>query len=253
MKKIIIILMFMMILPFVSAKTVIETQQSGLSGLFITHPTHLYFPVNTDFELHFHIYNSTGSLIILNPGEFCTLHIYNRTGNHVIQENLTSDSNNVDYVSSVLNFDMKGHFSFIVWCETDYEEGFVAQEFSITENGEVYETTHAYSMMAILIIGTIGLLFSFAHSLEGEKEWIQPLKLLIYIIGLFLLILGLGYGLQIIKLTTELNGAVTNILIWILIGTMFIVVPTLIIFLVMFIKDILLFLDSLQKNKGGGW
>lgn len=248
------LLMSIFIVPVVFGQPTALFQQSDQTQtLNIVHPTDLVFPVNTDFKLHFHIYNSTGSSITLDPGDFCTIHLYNQTNNHIYSENLTLDSNNIDYHTSVYNLDKKGYYSFLVFCDTSNEDGFDANELKITEDGEDHEDKSVYVATGIMIVGAIGLLFSFAGSLQGDQDWMQPLKLLTYITGLFLILGGLSYGLQIIKYVTILEGSVVNIVGIIYFAGLFIVIPILLIFLVMFIVQLLQFWESLQRKSGGGW
>lgn len=109
--------------------------------------------------------------------------------------------------------------------------------------------------IAVLIIGTVFLLMYFASKIEGDQDWMQPIKLLCNMVALFILLAGLGFGLQILKRRVIEEG-ITSIVEVTFIALLFVITPLIFIFAVIFIKQMLEWLKSesqKMKLKGGGW
>lgn len=254
MKKYILMIFMILLTTFVYAKPVEVIQESQPGSLSIAFPSDTNFQINSPFKIHFHLYNSTGSLVLLDQGEYCTFHLYNNTNNHILEENLTLDSNQIDYHTSEITISEKGDYPFLLFCDTTLsQDGFIASEIRISEDGQEHDDSSVFIAVAVLIIGSIALMFTFSTSLSGDEVWMQPLKILINMVSLFLILVGLGWGLQILKYQTLLSGSVINMISTIYFAILFVVIPILLFFLVRFIYELMNFMQDLQGKSGGGW
>lgn len=102
---------------------------------------------------------------------------------------------------------------------------------------------------AIIFIGTVFLMFKFSDSIETDLEWAQPLKLLVNMIGMFMLLAGVGWALQLQRTTAGVDASLPDITVGILVGLGFVVVPVFFFFLVLFVKELLLFWEKMKKGK----
>ena len=97
---------------------------------------------------------------------------------------------------------------------------------------------------ATILIGLSYLMFSFAEKLQGE-EWLQGIKLLFNSMGLFVMLSTSGFLIKMLETSTAdvslLN--ISNIIYYIMLFT---IIPTIVLFLVIFIKELLFFWESLR-------
>ena len=103
--------------------------------------------------------------------------------------------------------------------------------------------------VALILMGVVYLLFKFGESIETSEEWQQAIKLFVNFMGLFILLGGMGFAVQLLRTTAGVDAGLIDIGSILFIGLMFTVVPLLLIFLVMFIKKLLEFFDSLRSPK----
>jgi hypothetical protein len=101
---------------------------------------------------------------------------------------------------------------------------------------------------ALIIIGTVYMMFKFAESINVEEEWSQPLKLLVNMIGMFILLAGVGWMIQLQRTTAGVDTTLIDIASAILIALGFVVVPTFSLFLLIFLKHILEFIQKLKSG-----
>lgn len=114
------------------AQSSFQVQQSDITAsLNIEYPKLIEYPSNTNIELNFHIFNSTGSLIPTTDVD-CRIHIYNSTGGHAVEANLLKNINNVDlYYNGTFT---EGVYSYIVGCNSTTQDGFESFQFIISKN-----------------------------------------------------------------------------------------------------------------------
>lgn len=102
--------------------------------------------------------------------------------------------------------------------------------------------------VAIVFIGTVYLLFHFSDRLDDDNEWMQPLKLLTNIIGLFILLSGIGWAVKLQETTAGVDSSLYAITEAAFIAMCFVILPILMIFMIMFIKKLL---ENLHKMRAG--
>ena len=83
MKKAIILMIVLFIIPLVMAVPPITTQVTDFKILEIGYPNHRFFLCNAPITLHFQLYNATGYHKTTTDGYSCSLHITNTTGDHI--------------------------------------------------------------------------------------------------------------------------------------------------------------------------
>lgn len=111
------------------------TQLAGTTGkINIVFPKNNYYPTNSNFTLHFHVFNSTGHVV---TDADCLFHMYNGSGSHIVEEYLGLDSNGVEYRYKIPNDLLKtpGVCTYIVQCNNTYEAGWVSTSFTTNTDG----------------------------------------------------------------------------------------------------------------------
>jgi len=221
---------------------------SGTGVLNIIYPKNPAIPQGLGGDLHIHVFNSTGTAMTNTTVEFCTVHIYNNTGNHILEQNMTFED--VEWELSVNSSltSNTGNFPYLIWCSGSDESGFASGTFVITDDGLLHEDGTPLIAVALIIIGTIALLFVFANSIDGEQEWSQALKLFVNIIGLIIMMIGGGFGIKALEVF-NFGTSITNIVSMMYFVLLFTVFPVLIIFLLMFMKSIMEFLKSMSDKE----
>jgi len=123
--------------------------------------------------------------------------MYNCTGSHIIESNMSKDSNLIDHEiqinSSYIN--IPGDYAYIVQCQenNDVEGGFFSSALIYTESGLEENNTNVFPLAILIgLISAICFLFYIADKMEfyffedknGEK--IPIMKFLVYFVGMWL-------------------------------------------------------------------
>ena len=94
-------------MPFISAQPPFQSSDA-LTGIQLESPIIEYITVNQSFEFHVHAHNFSNGMLLKNDSiNYCSIHLYNPVGgSHLIQENMSWNSNNIDweYTASPGNF-----------------------------------------------------------------------------------------------------------------------------------------------------
>lgn len=159
MKKTIFILFFAILFSSLCfAVPPFQSSQTNLNTLTIIYPKNEYYKVNTSINIHLHVYNSTGFLLT-NVSTSCFIHIYDKKNNHIVQSNLSFDTNQVDFFYS-LNGSLlqdRSIYPYLVECKNNKESGFVSTSFEVTTDGNIPKQPG--SVLAIIIF--LPMLFGF--------------------------------------------------------------------------------------------
>lgn len=245
------LLIFIATLVNVNAQPSFVQESGDLTDVLeISVPKPLVFELNSNITSgHFHVFNSTGVLLKPVLEANCTIHIYDNLNKHLLEQNLTADSNGVDFKVTLNQsyFSQSGEFGFIIWCYSPDESGFYSSSFFVTNSGSVYEDHSGLLAMVILTVGMTGLLFMFGNMLDNKNDWSQALKLFCNIIALFILLAGSGFTLRALYLF-DYPSSLINIAGVIYFTMLFTVTPILIILLWMFMKNLMEFYQELTKG-----
>ena len=95
---------------------------------------------NMPFKFHIHAHNATDGLLLRDDViDYCNIHLYDpTTGGHLIEDNMSFDSNNMDWEYYVEggNFTKIGQYAILFYCEVSDEiGGFFEYPFFITVEG----------------------------------------------------------------------------------------------------------------------
>lgn len=194
MKKLIIILMFILLSSFCyGAKDpqTITTQDSLLTIKFLDFDA---FPTNTEIEFPFHVYNNSNGIALgQNYNINCTMHLYNKLGSHLYINSDTSPSQLYDYELTINNsvITSPGEYTYVIQCvcyncSEQPLGGFIQYSFYATENGIINEQN--YLPIVFTILSVIVLLLMFADNICLHEEAKQWLGYLIRLIALWLFI-----------------------------------------------------------------
>lgn len=240
-------LWLLILVSFVAAVPPFSVVQTASDNLDIAYPKNPAFIQDQSFNLHFHVFNSSG--FILKPNQAtCIIHIYNASNNHLLERNMTGDSNGLEFVVNLNSTHSSriGSYPYIVQCNTTNEGGFVSTTYEVTANGTYnIENSTAIPFM-IYLFGTIAVLFWFGTMLEENDQWQQGIKLLLNLFGLALLIIGAGYliaNMQSMNVPQS-NYTIMNTLYWVLLVVLLFLI---ILFLVIFIFKLIDYMRRLKE------
>ncbi len=188
-KGVIFFVMFLFMIQLIGAvKPSVETSTEGV-GLEIEFPIIEVFPVNSDIELNFHIFNST-NFILDNTSVICYLHMFNVTGNHLVSGNLTYDPTELDffYIADKSLFKNYGKYSYVVYCHDDNEAAFLGTEFEVSTIGLSQEETGFHTLGMVLGLGIIAFLFLFFAWILDKEHSLLRIILMMFSVYIMLLI-----------------------------------------------------------------
>jgi len=154
MKKFKYLLSWIFILILISTSVIAQPfQESDTGSLSISFPKESYFDIDETFDFHIHVFNSSGHLLLNNEAD-CLLHIYNTTGNHIVQANMSKDSNNIDlyYEINKSFFNCVGEYTFITSCNSSNEGGFTSGS-AIGLKGGYKSSPNSNNLISIIGIG----------------------------------------------------------------------------------------------------
>lgn len=170
-KKYIYILMFLLVLGFVTAQPPFTPAPQEEGMLEIAFPKIVVFPKETMVELHVHVFNQSG-MLMLNDTTDCYIHIYNLLGNHIVDEQMEFDDNQIDffYETNDSLITKNGEYTYIVWCNASFfvEQGipntiggFVSNSILFNENGA--QSGDTFTGIMIALVAAIALLTSIGY------------------------------------------------------------------------------------------
>lgn len=174
----------MMVTSVYSAPPFTETSTSQKMELAIS--AFSYFDIEQDFKMHVHVYGETGKQITPSQAN-CSMHVYNISGNHILQTNMTADSNGLEFTSTIGkgNFTYEGEYRAIIWCSNSTDGGFKS-ETGIGNRGGKEKNPTMYMVIIIAILG-IAFLMLKLHEMIDNEHWLFKIVIIIFIPLLFIL------------------------------------------------------------------
>jgi len=153
MNKKLFAFMFMFLFAISLASAVKPTQVID-SGCEIRTPTAEYVTVGGDIKSHLHVINqTTGALNALtNDTTDCYLHLYDDTGSHLIEQNYSWDSNDLEWALTILggNFSEVADYSFYIQCTSVDSICAVSGAVTATLSGEEPASGNLLVIMVLL-------------------------------------------------------------------------------------------------------
>ena len=155
------LLLLLILLSSVSAVKPSASTSVATNTLSII-PLHNEFLVqNTQINLEFHIFNSSGRMLVNSSTLSCYIHIYNQSNRHIVRGVLAVDSfGDWEYSTSSNISNFSQAFSYIVWCNStsvNNTGGYLADSFEITRDG--FGKDSGLFLAGFLIL--VPLLFAF--------------------------------------------------------------------------------------------
>jgi len=160
-KGLILFVFLILIVPAVLAQQPAPFQESELpTQLEIAVPKVEYIPESSVFDFHIHTFNSSGH-IQSNSTTDCYIHIYNLTGNHILEEEMLFDSNNMDFYYELnTSFSSElGYLPYIVQCNNTDEGGYASGDIPINNRTKI-NGLWSDNMLAI-ILSILGVVVYF--------------------------------------------------------------------------------------------
>jgi len=139
-----VLLLVLASLPCLQAAQTVNTVQYILQDnqLNIVYPKFDYFKWGRTFYLQFHVFDSNATMV-RNTTCRCLLHVYNSTDRHILERNVSFDTNRVDFFQILNTTIIKapGFYSFILQCNNSppnkqAQFGFISNSFEVTRTGE---------------------------------------------------------------------------------------------------------------------
>lgn len=145
-----------------------QTTVNTANGLQIFYPEFDYIPKDQSFNLHIHINNITTGKEVLNTFVNCSIHIYNGTGNHILESNLSKDSNLIDHEIYILgsNFSSYGKYSFKISCMANSIGGSISNTFVVNNKGVEPTIAQAGFYFIVILMVVIFLFISLYAGLN---------------------------------------------------------------------------------------
>lgn len=135
-----IFLLFLILLaPAVLSQPLPFQQGEFLSGLTINYPPINYVEQNQDYYFHFHVFNTSNGVPVLNRSVQCYFHLYNSSGQHIFKlNNIKKITDDLDFAVNVkgTNFTKLGNYDFLFQCNNSIRGGFLDESFKVTTDGD---------------------------------------------------------------------------------------------------------------------
>lgn len=196
-KEMIWIWIFILLAGAVMAVPPVQTTITN-EGIRIEYPKQPIFLLNNPDKLHIHVMNSTGYLLT-NATTTCLLHIYNDTGNHVVEANMTYDSNLIDFFYNLPETitSQAEVYSYIINCYNGKEAGYVSTTFEISQSAPADNLVGGFPLAALIIVPMLfGIMLLIGSFMFGEDHAV--LKIALFLIAYLTVFLSLWFGVQTI-------------------------------------------------------
>jgi len=168
------LIVFVFIINVVTAVPPFIQESDPTSGAIIEAPIKSSIQQGEDWMFHIHVYNATDGTRLTNETVVCTIHVYSPlTGEHLIEDNMSFDSNGIDFEYTVLgdNFTTVGQYSVLFDCQDTSIGGFLEYPFYVTLSGEEFEIPESIAYLSFLLFLSMlmGSLYVLQKSINFEK------------------------------------------------------------------------------------
>jgi len=131
-KRIVILLFALMLISLVSAEPP-QTFVNTNVGFSIEHPISNPIGANESHEFHFHVYNRSTGLPLVDPTTTCYFHLYLQNGSDIYTNDSVKNESLLDWKVYVAgsNFSKVGQYAFLFQCNNSILGGFYAHNFEV--------------------------------------------------------------------------------------------------------------------------
>ena len=149
--------------------------------------------INTSYNLHVHLYNTTDGLTVNNTEGACTYDLYSENMNWMEQSagGLLPDGLDFNIVINESNFTQSGDYFMIVDCNTSTVGGFISFSFTVYDDENFENTTNFQNNIFILVILIALVVLSLATK-QALLGILTSVGVVIYSISLFSLSVMIG-------------------------------------------------------------
>lgn len=157
MNKISIFLFTFLIL---ASFTLAAPPQESTGGLQVTYPKEDVFIFGKVADFHYHIFDGN-NYVVTNESTDCYMHLYNNTGNHLLEVDLSFDSNDIDFYYEVNQsiVTVPGQYTVIVWCNNTQDAGYLSYAVEFNRVGHSVDNGHYLALAVVFIIMFITLAY----------------------------------------------------------------------------------------------
>ncbi len=176
-------------------------QTSELALIEMRIPQVEFLEVNKAYSFRTHVFNGTDGLPLYNDTTSCLIHIYNSTGQHIVEEEMGFDGNNIDFDISINSsvFSVMGFHSFILQCNSSSIGGFIAGSFEVTETGQ----TQTFNNYSFLFAGLVFMFFSIITLVSIYLSKTMHIKVILTILLTILITSLLRFAGWFIEITNS--------------------------------------------------
>lgn len=161
--------------------------------------------------LHTHIFNKSNGIPFIPSSSSigCYLHLYNYTGKHLLQEELTADSNGLEWKLDIgaNNFSVIGAYSYLLWCNDSNTGGFVRGGFEVTETGLAEPTQDTEEELLLYFVFVLCIILLFVAFYKNDQNLASISGMLMIVLGGYIIVAGFS------TLSNGLSDAIGIILI----------------------------------------
>ena len=211
-----------------------------------------YYLQNSNFNISFHVFNSTGHQVN-NDTANCLIHIFKPfTGEHIDTNTVFNSPNDFTAILNSSHSGIKTHYSFIFQCNTTYEGGYISGQYEINNlNRELTnnDNTAGISIIIFILFAT-GLIFILPSMIKKftENQIVDLLlKRCFYIIGFYLMVMNSALIHSIATTSGYLTGEINMYLYLFGIGGYLLMIAT---FLKTFYDVVLTYNKMIKERRG---
>ena len=150
-KNLIYLVMFLIVLPFVSSVQPSNFNINTNYGLQIEAPLQDALRFNESYTFHIHTYNLSDGTP-LTSGLSCYMHLYNNSGNHILTMQDNAVEHDFDYAFKVTggNLTRIGVYNVLYQCNGTGVGGFYKTKFYVTQQGNL--PTSDVTLLGLLLL-----------------------------------------------------------------------------------------------------
>lgn len=156
---------------------------TGTLGFEIAYPKYSTTKQSTDFDLFLHVFNSSNG-IPMNTGS-CQIHLYDGSGEDILEKELSKTGYEYNVLIKGGNFSNLGIYSYIIYCNSSIQGGFVSGLVEVTtsgvDNSTLIDNKVVYSLFFIIIILGI-IVFRISNNQESLITLFLTVLVILYVI-----------------------------------------------------------------------
>lgn len=205
--KLIVFLFVLILLSSFVAAVPPHQESSSVDGLMIEIPVAQYVEKGVNVKLHTHVFNATG-VPVFNDTTSCNLHLYNKTGHHILEQNMSEDSNNLEWTLDINDvFNDTGSHSFLIWCNQSDVGGFARGGFEVTETGVEESISGGGVLIGIILMGITIIFMFLAVAFRESKPWM----IFYFLFGFLMMIIDLRFATMVLQSSANIQNMVGNL------------------------------------------